>query len=181
MTKGADGFFVDQRGQKPSFELRTTGDNDARRKTLFSVADFWQKVGVTVDAQIVPEQLQGDRQYRAEFPAFEIKRSSSDLTELPRFHSTQARTAQNGYRGAGGSLTNDPRYASPELDALSDRFVSTIPIDQRLQIAGQMIRHITESLVILGLYFDTEPTMVSNRLRNFNGEVWNAHEWDIGN
>lgn len=175
--KGLDGIFVAPDGQKLSVELRTTADNDARRKALLIVADFWQRAGVAVEPVIVAEQLQGDRQYRAEFPAFEIKRGSSDLGELPRFHSRSARLPSNNYRGAGG--TNDPRYMNPGLDGLIDRYVATVPMGPRLEVAGQIINHVTGQLVMMGLYFDPEPAMVTQRLKNFAGEAWNAHEWEI--
>ena len=48
-------------------------------------------------------------------------------------------------------------------------------------MAGQIINHITSNLVVMGLYYDAEPVMISNRLQNFNGQVWADHDWDHTN
>ena len=40
--------------------------------------------------------------------------------------------------------------------------------------------NLTANVAQMGLYFDAEPAMVSNRLKNFDGYVWKAHEWDLG-
>jgi ABC-type transport system substrate-binding protein len=141
-------------------------------------------VGVGVEPLIVPEQLQGDRQYRAEFPAFEVNRGGAEVAALTQYHSRGVRLPENNYRGSGsgGSVsggTNYPRYMSPELDALIDRYLATIPQTERTDLVGQIVQHITANVVQLGLYYDAEPAFVSNRLRNFNGYVWRPQDWDM--
>lgn len=181
-VRGTDGVLQDGGGRKLSVELRTTGDNDARRKSLFAVADDWRRVGVGVEPTIVPEQLQGDRQYRAEFPAFEVNRGGTEVAGLSQYHSRGVRLPENNFRGSGGSGgggTNYPRYINPELDSLIDRYLATVPQDERTRLAGQIVNHITANVAQLGLYYDAEPAMVSNRLRNFTGYVWQPQEWDF--
>jgi peptide/nickel transport system substrate-binding protein len=177
LTPGPDGVLQDGSGRRVSVELRTTADNDARRKALLAVASYWQRVGVAVEPTIVPEQLQGDRQYRAEFPAFEVNRGGAEIAGLNQYHSRAIRLPENSYRGSTG--TNYPRYSTPELDGLIDRFVATIPHAERLQIAGQVVNHLTANVAQMGLYFDAEPAMVSNRLKGFDGYVWESHKWEL--
>ena len=180
LTPGPDGVLQDPTGRRVSVELRTTADNDARRKALLAVANYWQRVGVGVEPLIVPEQLQGDRQYRAEFPAFEVNRGGAEIAGLGQYHSRGIRLPENGYRGStGGSGTNYPRYSTPELDDLIDRYLATIPQAERTSIAGHIVNHLTANVAQMGLYFDAEPAMVSNRLRNFDGYVWKAYEWEL--
>lgn len=176
-TRGADGFLVDRSGQKLSVEIRTTQDNQARVRSLLVVADDWQRVGVAVQQSITPAQLQGDRAYRQERPGFEINRNGAQLNTVAAYHSRGILTAENNYRGVGS--LNYPRYGQPELDSLTDRFERTIPMAERLDVAGQIIHHLTSRVVMLGLYYDVEPAMVSNRLKNFNGYVFDAHKWDL--
>ena len=183
-TRGTDGMLQDSSGRKLSVELRTTGDNDARRKSLFAVSDYWQRVGVGVEPVLVPEQLQGDRQYRAEFPAFEVNRGGAEIAGLSQYHTRGVRLPENNFRGPGGGGTgaggtNYPRYMNPELDALIDRYLATIPQAERTALAGQVVNHITANVAQMGLYYDAEPAMVSNRLRNFTGYVWKPQEWDL--
>jgi peptide/nickel transport system substrate-binding protein len=176
-TRGSDGMLVDRAGNKLSVEIRTTQDNQARVRALTVVADDWQKVGVGVQQSITSPQLQGDRAYRQERPGFEINRNGAQLNTVAAYHSRGILTAENNYRGVGP--LNYPRYGHPELDVLTDRFERAIPMAERLQLAGQIINHLTSRVVMLGLYYDVEPAMVSNRLRGFNGYVFDAHKWDV--
>lgn len=176
-TRGSDGFLVDRTGNRLSVEIRTTQDNQARVRSLLVVADDWQRVGVAVQQSITPAQLQGDRAYRQERPGFEINRNGAQLNTVAAYHSRGLLTAENNYRGVG--TLNYPRYGNPELDALTERFERAIPMAERLSVAGQIINHLTSRVVMLGLYYDVEPAMVSNRLKNFNGYVFDAHKWDV--
>jgi hypothetical protein len=59
----------------------------------------------------------------------------------------------------------------------------TIPASERTEIFNQIVRHVSEQVVILGLFYDVEVTVISSRLKNVPirnggfGETWNAHEW----
>jgi ABC-type transport system substrate-binding protein len=76
---------------------------------------------------------------------------------------------------------NRGRYASAELDALIDTFMVTIPWRERMQVLGDLVFHLTDRLVVMGLYHSVSPTPVSNRLKNVpTGTPWNAHQWDAG-
>jgi peptide/nickel transport system substrate-binding protein len=175
-TRGPDGMLIDRTGAKLSVEIRTTQDNQARVRALSVVATDWEKVGVGVQQSITPAQLQGDRQYRQERPGFEINRNGAQLNTVAAYHSRGILRAENNYRGVGP--LNYPRYGHPELDDLTDRFERAIPMAERLQLAGQIVHHLTSRVVMLGLYYDVEPAMVSNRLKGFNGYVFDAHKWD---
>lgn len=176
-SRGPDGMLVDRAGTKLSVEIRTTQDNAARVRALTVVASDWEKVGVGVQQSITSAQLQGDRQYRQERPGFEINRNGAQLNTVAAYHSRGILRAENNYRGVGP--LNYPRYSHPELDDLTDRFERTIPMTERLQLAGQIVNHLTSRVVMLGLYYDVEPAMVSNRLKGFNGYVFDAHKWDV--
>ena len=75
---------------------------------------------------------------------------------------------------------------SAEYDGLIDRYFATIPWPERMDVLGQIIRHTTENLIVLGLFYDAEPMAVSNRLTGvdmrkaeLSSPVWNVHEWDL--
>lgn len=83
----------------------------------------------------------------------------------------------------GASVTN---YMSPELDALIDRYLVTIPRGERMQVAGQIVHHLTDQVIGLLTFYNGYPTVVGKRLKNVATSVpdgatntWNAHEWDI--
>jgi peptide/nickel transport system substrate-binding protein len=177
-TKGADGIYVDAAGQKLSVEDRTTAGDDIREKYLLAVADQWKQAGVDAPTEIIPRQRSNDREYRNTRPAFELVRQPVDLD---RFISAEVPLPSNSFTG-----NNRTRYQSPELDSLIERYFVTIPENDRNQVLGQIVRHMTDNLVVLGLLYALEPDFISNRLEGLTpvtGDnaraTWNAHQWDL--
>jgi ABC-type transport system substrate-binding protein len=181
-VKGPDGFFRDAASQPLSLEVRTV-PNDLNQKGIFAVADYWQRLGVRVDPVITPMQLLTDLAYRATFPTFIVERNPNRLTGgsgLEQFHSREIRTAETNWAGS-----NRARYSSPELDALIDRYNMTIPVTERNRTLGDIVRHLTNQLLVMGLFYDAEPTMVSKRIKNVSprGDNFlpplNGHAWSV--
>jgi peptide/nickel transport system substrate-binding protein len=181
-TKGADGFYRDPSGERLTVEARTTAGDDLQEKTLLSYVDFWQRAGVAVEPTMIPRQRATDREYRANFPAFESVRQPNDLSTdaLTRYYGPEAALPESQYRGS-----NRMRYQSAELDALIDRFYATVPRPERSQVLGQIMRHMTDNVIPLGLYYQAGPIMIGNRLVNVTAggaistPAWNAEQWDI--
>jgi hypothetical protein len=51
-----------------------------------------------------------------------------------------------------------------------------------MQVAGQIVRHFSEQLPVLSLFYDALPIFVSNRVLNVHPHsnlAWNVHEWDL--
>jgi peptide/nickel transport system substrate-binding protein len=182
-AKGADGSYRDRGGERLAVEIRTSTPNQSQIQAMFAVGDMLQRLGVGADPVAIPPQRAQELPYRASFPAFEMLRGMSDLNSLGALHSRASRLPENGYRGVGG--TNYARYMNPELDGLIERYFVTIPMPERIQVAGQVLRHITEQLVVMPLVWDVEPTLISNRLINItarhkdSSNAWNAHEWEL--
>jgi peptide/nickel transport system substrate-binding protein len=183
-TKRPDGFFYDAAGRKLSVSLRASAQNDIQPKTMPVVADFWQQSGIAVEQEIVPPQRNSDREYRATFPSFDIneRRNSLNVAEVSKFHSSQVPLPENRFRAAGVM-----RYRNPEVDALVDRFLTTIPLADRMQVMAALVHHQTENLAPLPLFYGADPTLISNRLINVHAkgdtftQAWNIQEWDVKN
>jgi peptide/nickel transport system substrate-binding protein len=179
-SRGADGGFRDAAGQRLSVGIQVTTVLDIQPKTAFPVADYWQRVGVGVDIDVVPPQRGQDLEYRANFPSFALQRQPANLRPLRNLHSSQARTAERGYTGS-----NNARYMNAEMDALIDRYLTTIPTRERNEVIGQIVQHMTDQVVWLTLFFDPEPSLIANRLVNVNAkpddssQTWNSHLWDV--
>jgi len=177
LIRGADGAVRDQAGQRIVLEVRTTRD-DLRERLIHPVGDYWRQVGIGMDPVIIPTQAASDRQYRATFPAFELTRQPTDLR---RYHGSGVPLPENSFRG-----NNRVRYVSQEYDTLFERYLSTIPRAERTQALGQIVQHMTDRLVTLGIFYTVEPSLVSSRLVNVAGrkgessrQPWNVHEWDL--
>ncbi len=183
-THGPDGILRDSSGQKLTVEARTTAGDDLREKMLYSIIDDWKAAGIESTTNIVPRQLADDLEYRATFPSFELVRNPNDLRGIASLNSRNTALPENQYRVTG----NRSRYQSPELDALVDKYLVTIPMQERFQLLGQIVRHISENLNIMGIIYNSSPTLISNRLVNVGAggggggsanQTWNAHEWDV--
>lgn len=185
LVRGADGSYHDGSGQKLALEVRTTDLVDIRSPdaddllptTMFRVADYWQRIGLAPEPTIVPRTRARDREYRARFRAFELVRGVVSPRTLK---SQEVRTPQN--RFAGG---NAPGYADSQFDALVDRYSLTVPLAERLHLAGQIIRQLTEEVVVLPLFYDAEAIAIHHRIvgpaarHQHSNHAWNAHEWDV--
>jgi peptide/nickel transport system substrate-binding protein len=181
-TRGPEGGFRDSAGQRLTIEARTTGGDDLQEKTLFTMSDYWQRLGITMEPVVVPRQRAQDREYRANFPAFEQVRQPNNVTPgaLTRYYSAESSLPENNYRGS-----NRMRYRNSDLDALIDRFYATVPPTERNQVLGDIMGHMSDQVIPLGMFYNVAPTMISNRLVNVGpggggvSPTWNVHEWDV--
>jgi peptide/nickel transport system substrate-binding protein len=180
-TRGPDGIYRDSANQRLNVEIRTTVGDDLREKILFTIVDEWQRVGVSAEPVMVPRQLAADLEYRATFPAFEIVRNPNDVRGTRTLHSRYTALPENNFRVTG----NRTRYQNPELDGLVDRYFMTIPLRERMEVMGQIVHHMSDQVVILGVVYNTSATLMSNRLQNVIAgregatQAWNAHLWDV--
>ncbi len=170
--RGADGAVLE-------IELRTmTGD--VVGKAGEAVADQWRKAGLRVQTTVVTAQRTRDREWRSLRPGFETMRRGTGLENLSSYHSREIPLPETRFTGA-----NIPRYANPELDGLLDRYLATIPRAERAEVLAQIMRHMSEQLNIMTLFYDTEPALISRRLVNVTArpvgstQGWNVHLWDV--
>jgi peptide/nickel transport system substrate-binding protein len=180
-TRGGDGTYRDRADQRLSLEVRTTADDDLRQKLLYATADAWQRTGVVVETVLIPRQRAADLEYRATFPAFEIVRQPNDVRGLRSIHSRNTALPENSFRVTG----NRTRYINAELDGLIDAYFTTISKPERMQVMGQVVRHLSDQAVIMGILYNSSVTLVSNRIANVGAggggatQAWNSHEWDV--
>jgi peptide/nickel transport system substrate-binding protein len=184
-SKGGDGFYADASGQKLVLPIQTTIRSEINPKMLLAVADYWKQIGVDTDPFFVPIQRINDRELRATFPGFEVL-GAGDIGVSPdvvrRFHSSLIALPENRFNVTG----NNPRYNSPELDSLIDRYAVTIPRPERMALLGQIVHHLSDQIPSLGLFYVVDSTIYSKRIANMTKrtdkatQAWNAEEWDLG-
>ncbi len=180
-TKGADGMFA-QAGQPLNAHFQSTL-LDVHQKSLLAVTDALKQIGVTSEIEVLTPQRVDDRGYRATRPGFELTRTANVLSAyLSRNHGSQTPLPEDNYR----RYTNKSRYMNADYDGLIDRYFATIPFQERVEVLGQIMRHTTENVIVMSLFYDVEPMAVSGRLINVEGRkselssaVWNVQEWDL--
>ena len=72
-----------------------------------------------------------------------------------------------------------------ELDALIDTYFRTVPMPDRVGVLGQIVRHTTDQITVIGLAYLPTPGAIANRVQGVGAEwssaliTWNAYEWDV--
>jgi len=95
--------------------------------------------------------------------------------------SSSAPLPERNYR-APNSGNNRGAYMDPGYDQLMRRYVTTIPLPERMQALTQIVRVQTDQLLLMGLYNTVYAIVMSNRLQQVPpGVAWNAHNWDVTN
>lgn len=181
-SRGPDGIFRDPAGQTLSVELRSS-QMSINQKARLAVGDYWKQIGVDVEHHVYPPARQREQPYRATFPGFQLNRNPVDLDIVSRFHSSQLATETTGWRG------EDSGYQNSQYDALYERYAVTIPLAERQQLLGQIARHLGENLPLLGLFYDTEPLALKDKMLNVAvpiggrvtgvASVFSIHLWDV--
>jgi peptide/nickel transport system substrate-binding protein len=178
-VESSDGSFRDQAGRPLSVAIQVTSSLETQVKTAFTVADNWQRIGVGVDMDVVPPQRATDAEYRATFPGFAMVRQPNDVDSITRAHSRTTPLPDNNFTGL-----NRTRYRSPEFDALIDTYTTTIPTADRMRVLGQIAHFLTDQVIWMGIFYETEPTAIANRVKNAGArsqtsvQTWNVHEWE---
>ena len=178
-ARGSDGIFRDTVGHRLSLELRTV-KHDLYEKALLAVGDYLARVGVATEPLIIPPPRVNDREYRAAHPAFEVIENPNDMSRLTRLRLAETPLPENRFTGR-----NRVRYMNPEFDALLEQYFTTIAKVERAKAASEIIHHMTDQLIWMGLFHQAEPTVIDNRLQNVSArqqqssQAWNAHEWDV--
>lgn len=175
-TRGSDGIFRDRNGERLAVELRSNGERIIEN-TIVPVANFWTQLGVATEPVLVPPQRIVDREYVATFPSFRMMRQPNTASQFNRIHSSLTPLPGNRFVGS-----NYSRYKSPELDTLIDTFLTTIPRAERIQILRQAMRHISENLNQMGLFYDADFTFVGNRIGYIGASetlLWDVQRWEI--
>jgi peptide/nickel transport system substrate-binding protein len=179
-SRGSDGMFRDGSGQRLSLDHRTTS-GPANEKITMAVTDDWQRLGVATETTIIPPQRARDGEYVSAFPAFRTISQGRYLERLRLRHSSSTPLPSNNYVGQ-----NYSRYMNPEFDALIDRYYTTIPPQERMEVVRQVLHHVSDQLPFMGLIYDADQLFVTNRVQNITHtrvlgatQTWNAHEWDI--
>jgi peptide/nickel transport system substrate-binding protein len=178
-TAGSDGALRDATGRQPNLEIRTSA-SDVWVKTGEAVADQWRRLGMQVRTVAVPAAQARDLEYRAMRPGFDLSRRGTGMENLTMFLTSEVPLPERRYSGK-----NVSRYSSPEMDSLVDRYFASVQPRERTQVLAQLMRHMSDQLPIMPLFYDTEPSLVSNRIANYQGKpalstgAWNVHLWEI--
>ena len=178
--KGPDGLYRDRVGELLKLEVRSTTNVDPR--IAAAIVDQWQRLGMPSEQVIIPPQRMPDREYRATFPGFVYTGSgvNNQLGRLRASHSRETPLPENSFNG-----NNTSRWRNSAFDALVDRVVNTIPLQERTALAGEAHRIMMDDVGVMTLWYGIVPGIIlRNSIQNVlppnpNGYLWRVNEWDL--
>jgi ABC-type transport system substrate-binding protein len=148
---------------------------------MYASADDWQRLGIEVERHLVPPQRARDAEYRATFPAFDVKGQAGTIDYAPSFHSQRIALPENSYRVSG----NNSRYSNPEMDLAIERYFTTLPWEERMEWGRRIVQRVSEDVAWIGLYYEVAPVLIPNRAVNVaasrdEGIMLDViHQWDL--
>ncbi|HZT07660.1 MAG TPA: hypothetical protein VFC51_11560 [Chloroflexota bacterium] len=172
-----DGGWRGADGQRLSLEVHSTAWPAIHTRAFFPLVDYWKRLGLDIDPVVLPVQRLADLEYRTQMPSFEMIRFPNGADNVWRLHSSETPLPANRFTGS-----NRSRYMSAEFDTMVDRYMTTIPWDDRMQALGDIVHQISDQLIMMGLFYDVKSFMVAKRLTGFtpaDNATWNAHTCDI--
>ncbi|HEY3011128.1 MAG TPA: ABC transporter substrate-binding protein [Gemmatimonadales bacterium] len=176
-AKASDGSFRDATGALLSIQIATHTQNSIHGPATLAVARSWKNLGVNAEPDVRSAEAAFDLQWRATYPGFFLVSRGMQVDQPDSYFSQKAiPTANNNYQGA-----NAAHYGTAELDGLLQRYITTVPFDERMAVLGQIVHEQTDQVMLLPLFFQGSAYVLGNaRLQNvLAGQVWNAHLWDL--
>ncbi|MBM2812314.1 MAG: hypothetical protein HW416_3073, partial [Chloroflexi bacterium] len=181
--RGSEGLYRDPSGQTINMQLAVQGGRgDPRGAATLALVDNWRQAGLDAEVFIISPALAVDEEVRAQFPGFDMVRRGNYRFDLYRvLASIEAPLPENRFRGG-----NRGRYMNADLDALIETHDATIDERQRGPMLAQIVHHVTDQVVMIGLFFDLDATVYSDRIvgsvtgfAERSTQAWNAHTWDV--
>lgn len=173
-TRGSDGAFRDAANQPLQLGLRTT-EREVNVGVVLTAADYWKRIGIQAEPEVVSEARVSEREWYARFPAFRTGGGGyAGLGSLNNVRPEQVPGPDNGWLGP-----NTGGYVNADLVSLIDKYFVTVSVPERTQVLRSIFRHITDQAVVMPVYYDANPQLISNRVVNVSpGYFGNAHLWD---
>jgi peptide/nickel transport system substrate-binding protein len=176
-SKDGEGMFRGPDGAKLTIPIMTHRQNAFHEPTTLSVVRYWKELGLDVEVEVLPVERSRDLQVRALYPGFFLISRGLPVDRPENYFTRRAiPVPDSNFRGG-----NVGRYGTAELDALIQRYISTIPFAERTGILGDIVHAQTDQITMLPVFFQgVAYALGSKRLQNIQGgQVWNAHQWDL--
>lgn len=167
--RGADGRIMKAAGEHIALPFQS-GSGGGQNKDVPIIADNWKAVGLGVNQVVLSPGDSRDTRRVAEFQA--VMWSSIPLAfewNLARVHGPRCPSEANQYTGANAGC-----YQNPAHDRIIDSLYTAIDPGEQRRLWRELVRHQTEDLPLLPLYFNVT---VGTKPRS--AMTWNVAEWDV--
>jgi hypothetical protein len=181
-ARDSAGTLRDADGAGLSISLKTHTQNSLHQPGTLALARYWKGLGIDVQLEILSAEAAHDLKWRAEYPGFFFVTRGLRIDHPDQNFATKViPTADNRYLGG-----NTARFGSAEMDGFIDRYLRTIPFDQRMVALGDLVHQQSDQVQIMPLFFQGAAYVVgTGNIQNVNpgttgtGQQWNAYLWDV--
>ncbi len=174
-TRGADGIFVDARGERFNPEIMNQPGAQPERETAI-MREVWTRVGI--DSHLVLE-LSANTERRAMFPGLQAGGGPIGVDSFP---SSAIGTAANRFAGS-----NRSGWTNPDYDAFFAKWSVALDPAEHGVLEAQMRKLQTEQLPGVPLFFNLHLAAWLSVLKgpdpqtvNVPNLVWDMHTWTLG-
>ena len=176
-SRGPDGVLIHERtGERFSTEL-WANEAGGWDKLSYAVSEDWKHLGVETRVHNIPSARTGDREYEASHVGAFVTNVNVSQYWTNRLHSARIPSAATRWTG-----NNRGGYVNPEVDALYDRLVATIPPNERTTLERELVRLVMGGLVIMPFYWETNPVLklagVKDHKMRSGFNTWHFFNWD---
>jgi len=149
--RGSDGVARNAEGQSLEFEYRSSRSTEGQ-----VIADLWKTSGFTANLVVPAPNLSADLEYQATVKGAESAGFGLGFGMWERrMHTSTIPTPQTRYAG-----TNRRYYSNPQLDAMIDRFTTTLSESERNRIEGDMLDLVSRDAVLAPLFVASRASVV---------------------
>jgi peptide/nickel transport system substrate-binding protein len=178
--RGGDGVLVNGRGERMSFEARTTTGQQASEQLQLAITSYWRTLGVETQINNVTAAVARDDQHRGRWPGANWQGGPVTPEGLYNaYHSSQIPTTENRWSGS-----NTARWT--RSDALLDQMWTTLDRGRWDSLLVELLQQLTDQLPNHPIIYGSDVTTVRKGLQNVgpryetgevNSRTWNVHQW----
>jgi len=184
-TAGADGVLRSDSDGRPLRAPISATSGRTGEQELAAIADYWRRIGASVEELTIPSAQVRNAEYRALYPGWEASAQGGGDEILGRLEGPAA-SAENRWVGNRGG------YDNSRAQQLVDAYRSSLSFDAQFQAMKAISDFVADELPFLVLYSTAVHIGVSSRLkalddndggdsvgRNYGSYSRNGHLWEL--
>jgi peptide/nickel transport system substrate-binding protein len=163
--EGADGYRVNSKGEKLTFQLMTTAGNKLRELVQVYLQREWKKIGVELTIKNEPARVFfGDTVRKGEYPSMAMFAwiSSPENSPKAQWHTASIPSSKNSYSGQ-----NSGAWSNPQVDKLIDQLEVEFDGAKRKNIMAQILKYYTDEVPVIPLYYRSEISVTPKGLKGY--------------
>lgn len=180
---GPEGYRLKD-GKKLSLQFMTTAGNKTRELVQVYLQDQYKQLGVEIVTKNEPARVFfGETMKKRNYGAMAMYAWVSSPENNPRstFHSSAIPSEKNGWSGQ-----NNMAWSNKVVDGLLESMDVEFDAKKRTEIAHKLMKHYTEEVPVLPLYYRSDVSVVPKALKNYRptghqfAETNDVEKWDLG-